>query len=187
MTPCSRTACTKRTLGRDRKGAAALEFAIIAVPCLGLLLGLFGVAYDFYLQEALDYSLQTAARQIQIGNVPSTYGAGDFTSKIFCPVFATFADCSAVLITVQPVVDFQSASATGQPAAAIAQSAPFCIGAPGQLMFARAVYLAPVLAQFWPYGTVVTLGGSTGNALVSNAAFANENPSGAAIPGGAGC
>ncbi len=186
MTSRSRTSI-KRALGRDRRGAAALEFAIIAVPFLGLMLGIFNVAYDLYLQEALDYSLQTAVRQIQLGHVPSTYGAGDFTSKIFCPLFANFADCGAVLISVQPVTDFQTASEVGQPASAIGQSALFCIGAPGQLMFARAVYLAPVLSHFWSLGTVVTLGGSTGNALMADAAFANENPSGAAIPGGAGC
>ena len=185
MATLPRSSCLARGLGRDRGAAVALEFAIVAVPCLGLLLGLFGVAYDFYLQEALDYSLQTATRQIQIGHVPSTYSASDFTAKIFCPTFAGFADCSAVLITVQPVSDFQNAAVTAP--AALAPSSAFCIGAPGQLMFARAVYLAPLLSQLWPYGTVVTQGGLSGNALVSNAAFANENPSGAPVPGGAGC
>ena len=182
-----RTSPARRRLMPDRSGAAAIEFAFVAFPCLGLILGVFAVAYDFYLQHALDYSLQTAVRQIQLGAVPAGDSNGDFTAKFFCPVFSGFAACSGVLVTVQPVLDYQSAQAVTEPAAAIAQSAPFCVGAPGQLMFARVVYLAPLLGQIWPYSTVLTLDGSTGSALVANAAFANENPSGAAIRGGAGC
>ena len=171
----------------DRRGAAALEFAIVAMPCLGLLLGIFGVSYDFYLQEALDYSLRQAVRQIQIGAVPPGTSAGGFTANSFCPIFSGFAACSGVFITVQPVDDFASAQAVSQSAAASAQSSSFCTGAPGQLMFARAVYLAPLFSQIWPYGTVVSLGGASGNALVADAAFANENPAGTPVPAGGGC
>jgi len=172
----------------DCRAAAALEFAIVSVPFLGLVLGLATVAVDLYLQEALDVALQTAARQVQLGQVPATYSASDFAGKVFCPAFVIFAPCANVLVTLQPVTDYFNATVVGTPSAAqLGNSSSFCVGLPGQLMFARVVYLAPIISQFWPYAGQATINGATGTALVSTAAFANENPSGAAIPASAGC
>ncbi len=177
-----------RRLGRDRRAAAALEFALVSVPFLGLILGIATVAVDLYLQEALDVALQTAARQVQLGQVPTTYSAGDFASQVFCPAFVAFAPCANVLVTLQPVADYLSADVVATPSAAqLGSKGAFCVGLPGQLMFARAVYLAPVISQFWPYAGQASVNGVTGTALVSTAAFANENPSGATLPVSAGC
>jgi Flp pilus assembly protein TadG len=55
-------------LRRDQQGSAALEFAIVALPFIMFLLFLLELGYDFFAQVALDYGVQTAARQIQIGN-----------------------------------------------------------------------------------------------------------------------
>ncbi len=185
--PIQRMRPSTTSLTRDQRGSTALEFAIVALPCLGLLLGIFGLSYDFYLQEALDYSLREAVRQIQLGAIPPGTSTASFTANTFCPIFSNFAACSGVVITLQPVDDFATAQAVTQSAAASAQSASFCTGAPGQLMFARAVYLAPLLSEIWPYGTVISLGGAHGNALITDAAFANENPAGVPIPAAAGC
>ncbi len=177
-----------RGLRRDRRAAAALEFAIVSMPFLGLVLGLATVAVDMYLQEALDIAVQAAARQVQLGQVPATYSAGDFAGKVFCPAFVIFAPCTNVLVTLQPVTDYLSADVVAtQTAAQLGSSGSFCVGQPGQLMFARVVYLAPIISQFWPYAGQVSINGSIGTGLVSTAAFANENPSGAAISTSAGC
>ena len=177
-----------RRLRLDRRAAAALEFAIVSVPFLGLVLGLAAVALDLYLQQALDLALHNAVRQVQLGRVPSTYSAGDFAAKVFCPAFAVFAPCANLLVVLQPVTDYQSALVVPTPPAAqLGQPGAFCTGTPGQLMFARVVYLAPIIGQIWPWATQTSINGTAGTALVSSAAFANENPSGAAIPGGGGC
>jgi len=175
-------------LARLRRHCAAstsVEFAIVALPCLGLILGLFGISYDFYLQEALDYALQQSVRQIQLGAVPATYSAGDFASNIFCPVFSGFAACSGITISVQPVTDYQNIQAELQAAASAGHSATFCVGQPGQLMYAQVVYLAPLVAAIWPYGTLAA--GGSSNVLTSTAAFAVENPAGVTPPATAGC
>jgi hypothetical protein len=58
----------------------------------------------------------------------------------------------------------------------------FCTGTPGQLMYAHVVYLAPSI------GGSLLGGSSAGNgAIVSNAAFANENPIGTAVMQANGC
>ncbi len=164
-----------------RSGAAALEFAIVSIPFFGLLLGTVSVALGFYLQFAMDYALQQAVRQVQLGHLPAVTSAADFTGLAFCPVFVMFAPCDGVLVSVQPVADY-TASAVTQAAAL----STFCVGTPGQLMYARAVYQAPVLGSLYTLGTTVGHG-SGGSTIVSAAAFANENPSGAAFPGGSGC
>ena len=51
-----------------RRGAVALEFAILAFPFFLWLLFIFELSYDLFTQEALDGALQAAVRQIQTGN-----------------------------------------------------------------------------------------------------------------------
>ena len=170
-----------RLPSRSRKAGAALEFAIVSIPFFGLLLGTVSVALNDYLQFALDYSLQQAVRQVQLGLVPPTSTGADFTNTVFCPVFVAFAPCSGLLVSIQPVTDFTASAIT-------ASSPPvaFCVGAPGQLMYARAVYHAPVLQTIYTTATVAGPG-SSGDTIVSAAAFANENPSGGSVSGGTGC
>lgn len=168
---------------RSRRGSAALEFAIVCVPFLGLILGLMAVAYYLFLQFALDYSLQEAVRQVQIGAVAGSTTSAQFASNVFCPIFVRFAPCANILISVQPVSDYWNAtvvSGTTQPGA-------FCVGAPGQLMYARAQFQAPVLTMPYALKAAVVGPGSTGASLVAAAAFANENPSGVAVLPAAGC
>ena len=171
-----------RTLRTSRGGAATLEFAIVCVPFFGLVLGTLSVALNFYLQSSLDYALQQATRQVQLGLVPATTTAADFTAKVFCPVFVTFAPCTGLMVSIQPVADFTAATIT-----VAAPPTAFCLGQPGQLMYARAVYQAPVLETIYTTATAATGPGTSGSMIVSAAAFANENPSGASITGGSGC
>lgn len=168
------------TLASSRDGATALEFAIVGLPFVTLLVGTLAVAFNLYLQFAMDYALQVAVRQVQLGLVASTLSSADFAAKVFCPVFVVFAPCTGIVVSVQPVSDYDSAVAV----TAAAPPTAFCVGAPGQLMYARAVYQAPVFGQVFAAGTGP---GTSGNTIVSAAAFANENPSGAAVRAGGGC
>ena len=172
-----------RSLPAGRSGTAALEFALVSVPFLGFLLGLFSVGFNFYLQFALDYSLQEAVRQVQIGNVPASTSVGTFTSTTFCSVFSLFAPCSGVQLSIQPVTDYYSStvvSSSKQPSA-------FCVGQPGQLMYARALYQAPMISQIFPLAATPSGPGSYGDTIISAAAFANENPTGVPVSGASGC
>ncbi len=170
-------------LRRARDGAAALEFALVCMPFTMLLIGIVSFAYVFYLQFALDYSLQQAVRQIQIGNVAGSTSVGTFTANVFCPVFSQFAPCAGVLISVQPVLDYWSTYAI---VSSPLQPTAFCTGLPGTLMYARASYAAPVWASFM-VSTLAASPASTGQNIVSGAAFANENPSGLTAGTKGGC
>lgn len=173
--------CFLTRLTKERTGAAALEFALVCLPFVALLVGSLSVAFDLYLQFALDYALQHAVRQVQLGLVPATTTAADFTGNVFCPVLVVFTPCTAVIVSVQPVGDYYSAAVV----TALVPPTAFCVGQPGQLMYARAVYQAPLLGSF--YAAIGASPGTNGNTIVSAAAFANENPSGATLTGLTGC
>ena len=168
-------------LTRGRRGAAALEFALVCLPFVALLVVSLSVAFDLYVQFALDYGLQHAVRQVQLGRVPATTTVADFTGNVFCPVFVVFAPCSGIIVSIQPVADYYSAPEVIAPVPPTA----FCVGQPGQLMYARAVYQAPMLGSF--FAATGTSPSTIGNTIVSAAAFANENPSGATFKGAGGC
>ncbi len=142
--------CRKRSGHRARtarRGSAAVEFALVCAPFVVFLLAIMVIAFDFYVQQALDYSTQQAARQIQIGQVPPSYTAADFLSKVFCPIFGQFQNCANVAIDVHPVIDYQSLALPGVtdgPNSTASRGYVFCTGQPGQLIYVHAVYLAPL-------------------------------------------
>ena len=168
-------------LRSDRRAAAAVEFALVCLPFVLFLLAVMGAGLHFYLQQALDYATQSAARQVQLGHVPASYTASDFVDKVFCPVFGAFQVCSNLFVDVRPVTDYQQLTSPGVPDApdSVATTGfAFCPGQPGQLMYVHIVYLAPLIGG-------ALLGDSS--AIIANAAFANENPGGNTVVLANGC
>jgi Flp pilus assembly protein TadG len=166
----------------DRRAATAVEFALVCAPFTIFLLAVFGVALQFYLQQALDYATQTAVRQVQLGHLSAGYTEADFVNKIFCPAFADFQVCVNLTVDLQPVTNYEDLAGATGAANSATTTGVFCPGTPGQLMYAHVVYLAPSIG-----GTL--LSGSAGgtSVIVSNAAFANENPTGVAVEQANGC
>lgn len=61
-----------RSLARDRRGATALEFAIVAPVMLLMIMGLGDTLYQVYVQSILNGALQKAARDSAIEGGAST-------------------------------------------------------------------------------------------------------------------
>ena len=165
----------------DRRAAAAVEFALICLPFILFLLAVMDASLHFYLQQALDFATQTAARQVQLGHVPASYTASDYVNKVFCPIFGSFQVCSNLSVDVRPVTDYQQLTNSGVPDApdSVATTGfAFCPGQPGQLMYVHIVYLAPSIGA-------ALFGASS--AITANAVFANENPGGNAVVPANGC
>ena len=163
-----------QSLRHARRGATAVEFALVGLPFVMFVIGILSFGYMFFLQFALDFSLQQAVRQIQIGNVAGSTSSATFVTSVMCPIFSQFASCDGLQVSVQPVTDYWSSYAT---IASLVQPSAFCTGRPGTLMFARAMYQAPVWASFMAF-SLPPSPASSGQTIVSAAAFANENPSG---------
>jgi len=56
-----------RAWAADKRGAAAVEFALIAVPFFALMMGIFEVAIIFVMSTALEHGINEAARTIRTG------------------------------------------------------------------------------------------------------------------------
>lgn len=90
----------KRQFGR--RGAFALEFALVAPVFLVLLFVVFEVSYDEFMQEVLDNALQSSARQVQIGNT-QTATSGTFVQNYFCPYDDGLINCNSLYVRIQSV------------------------------------------------------------------------------------
>ena len=65
------------TIIRDERGATLVEFALIAPVLLVLLLGMFEMGYNFYLQSQLQGAVQRAARDSSVQAARGNTGAID--------------------------------------------------------------------------------------------------------------
>jgi Flp pilus assembly protein TadG len=172
-------------LRADRRAATAVEFALVCAPFTIFLLAVMGVGLQYYLQQALDYATQEAVRQVQLGHVAAGDTEADFVNNVFCPLFGQFQNCANLFIDLHPVTDYQQLTNPGVPDApnnTATTGFVFCPGTAGQLMYAHIVYLAPSIG-----GTLFGSAAAGSNAIVANAAFAVENPTGVAVVPANGC
>ena len=58
-----------RRFRRDHKGAAAVEFGIIAAPFFALLMGIFQVTVIYFAQSMMETGVAEAARMVRTGQV----------------------------------------------------------------------------------------------------------------------
>jgi hypothetical protein len=88
---------------RGRRAAVALEFAVVALPFFTWLLFLFELSYDLFTQEALDYALHGAVRQIQTGNATNFTSGKTFIAKALCPAAKGLLECNNMWLRVTAV------------------------------------------------------------------------------------
>jgi len=75
-------------MAADRRGVTAVEMALVLPAFMGFLLMLFEVAYDQFLQGALESTLQYTAYQVQVGLTENSTNGASSTSFInteLCP------------------------------------------------------------------------------------------------------
>ena len=61
------TPMARRNFAADTRGATAVEFALVAVPFLGLLMAIFQAGFAYFASENLQAATQSAARNLFIG------------------------------------------------------------------------------------------------------------------------
>jgi Flp pilus assembly protein TadG len=187
----------KRGSLADRKGAVALEFAILATCFFILVLGVCEVAFDLFLQEVNDLALQEAARSIETGNSQSSTSEASFIQNYVCNSTAGhLLVCGNFHIRTQTFqmtnssgaatgTDFSSASlSTGTlpmsghvlNLSSYDGTGSFCNAAPGSLTLISAIYVGPTfLAALLPWVFSETYNGAPVHAVLSQVGVASEN------------
>lgn len=97
-----------RKIGKNRSGAAAVEFAIILVPFMLLLMGTLEVAAIFVASTTLENAVYDGARIIRTDQAGARTQAANVKNRI-CSSFHGLLDCSRLYVDVRVFSDFNSA------------------------------------------------------------------------------
>ena len=134
----------------DERGAAAVEFAMVAPIFLALLFSIFEAGYSFFVSSAVDQAAARAGRLIRTGQAQASSSPitkADFFDEI-CDVVKHFGSCNDRLtVEVESFDDFAGLAASlSQPTCRSAgQSAvnaiPYDPGAERQIVRVRICYL----------------------------------------------
>lgn len=87
-------------LRQDRDGAAALEFAILAVPFMLLIFATFETFFAFTGEQLMANAVETMARKIRTGEI--TFGQGKPTDKTEAEFRQLFCDEISILDMCSP-------------------------------------------------------------------------------------
>lgn len=184
---------------RDRRGANAVEFALVAFPFIATLVVIFEMSLDVFMTEALDNATRKASRQIMTGaSQTANMSANQFRTSVLCPILPAFMSCSNVVINVAAFnaggtpsnyYNYVNPAKTWLKVPAILDAAhtTFCPGNSGQYVLVQAFYGAPFLSTYLPQAVQTQINGVTARVISSAATFRNEPFMGVTNPGGAGC
>jgi Flp pilus assembly protein TadG len=163
---------------RSRRGAAAVEFALVSIPFFALLFGIIEIGLIYFIATTLEAATNEAARQIRTGQLqsqgtPATQAS--FKTLVCNQMSWLGSNCTANLaIQVQTFSSFQTITqpspiSNGQ----IDQTKlAFDMGGPGDIVLVQAFYqwtvLVPALDRI---GTPLSGGKML---LTSTSVFRNE-------------
>lgn len=89
------------TLLRDERGAAAIEFAIVALPFLLFLFAILGYGLYFFTATSLESGVENAARKIRTGQAQKgDLTVGDFKNLV-CKEAGSYISCDKLSVLVQ--------------------------------------------------------------------------------------
>lgn len=147
----------KRGLARDRSGATAIEFAVLALPFILSLLAVLEYGYVYLVQVSLEDATGVAARQIRTGQAQtkttSTTTAGVTTTTptpvtqaqfktLVCDNMKWISGCYSTLQVEAEVQTSWSAQTSTSPMAngQLKPVLPYNMGQPGQIVLIHSFY-----------------------------------------------
>ena len=157
---------------RCEDGAAAVDFALVAVPFIALLMALVETALVFFAGQVLQQATSEAGRLVMTGQAVGMT-ASQFQQAV-CNNANGFFTCSQLSVNVQTFGTFAAATQTNpiQAGRLVTTGFGFSAGKPGQIEVVQVFYP-------WPLGTDL-LGlnlnnvNGTSHLLTATAVFRNE-------------
>jgi Flp pilus assembly protein TadG len=154
---------------KDKRGATAVEFALVAAPFLGLLVALIQTFLVFFAQELLETVVQQSSRQILTGQVQSQQLTQAQFKQVVCNQIAILFNCSGLMVDVQVAASWSSAPPSAPPLTydsqgQVSNTWQFNPGNAGDIVVVRVMYL-------WP---IFMFSSQTSQMIMATAAFQNE-------------
>lgn len=167
-----------RRFVREKDGAAAVEFGIVAAPFLALMFAIMETALVFFASQTLETAVADSSRLIMTGQAQTAatpYSQDDFKTAVCSRIYAMF-DCSGGL-----KIDVRSySSSNGWPAVTapvdaqgkLIEDFQYSPGTAGDVVVVRAMYEWPVMLPFFGLDLANLANGK--RLIMSTSAFRNE-------------
>lgn len=161
-------------LAGDRKGAAAVEFALVALPYFALIFAIIQSGLIFFTQEVLQNATQQTARLIMTGQAQTSGMTAQQFLQDVCTDGNPLLTCANLNVNVQT---FPSFSAITQVNPVVngsfnTSNLAYSLGGPGDIVLVQVFYQLPVFAG--PLNlSFATVNGSQ-RLLQATAVFRNE-------------
>ncbi len=156
---------------RRQGGAAAVEFALVAMPFLGLTFAILEAGIVLLAGQTLQTAATEAARQILTGQAQTqALTAAQFQQQV-CTYVSSLFNCGSVYVNVQTYGSFASVSMLNpvQNGTFNSNTMNYNPGGPGDIVVVQLFYQWPIIV---PLPGLANVGGN--RLLVATAAFRNE-------------
>jgi Flp pilus assembly protein TadG len=166
-----------RVLGRDRGGSVAVEFALLALPFLGLIYGIFETSLVHMTGQLMQTAVSDASRLIMTGQAQNQGMTATQFKTAICKKITVFFNCDRDLqVDVQVYTSFTGASITAPPVDSKGNldtaAFKYDAGKPNSIVIVRAVVAYPIVVPLIGK-TMVNLSGNK-LLIMATAAFKNE-------------
>ena len=163
-----------RRFRRNRRGSAAVEFALVAPVFFALLFAIIETAIMFFASQVLETITQNSARMILTGQAQTAaYTQAQFKAYV-CSQIPALVNCSSVYVDVESYPAFGSVTINSQIDAGknFINNMQYNPGGPGDIVVVRVFYPW----QLFVTGLGYNISNLAGNQrlLVATAAFRNE-------------
>ncbi|HEX3708301.1 MAG TPA: TadE/TadG family type IV pilus assembly protein [Pseudolabrys sp.] len=172
-----------RRFGRRQDGAAAVEFALIAVPFMALLFAILEAAMVFFAGQTLEAATADSARLILTGQAqtdtsPTTgsvgYSQADFKNAV-CARVASMFDCTnKIYISVKSYSTFAQVDTSSPVTNGVFDTTKmqYSPGSAGDIVIVQVFYQWPIYVSLLD-GNLSNLTGNS-RLLVATSVFRNE-------------
>ncbi|MGV8995705.1 MAG: TadE/TadG family type IV pilus assembly protein [Parvibaculaceae bacterium] len=165
----------KRRFVADTKGSVAVEFALTAIPFFTLLFAIMEAGIIFFATATLDQSVNDAGRLIRTGQAQTAAMTKAQLTTTICNNVVLLTSCTSNLkLDVRVFTNFSSVSfpslldSTG---AVKDSSLAFSLGAAGDIVLVRAMYVWSIMS---PFSTGLANNTAGTRLIQSSVAFRNE-------------
>jgi Flp pilus assembly protein TadG len=163
-----------RRFRRNRRGSAAVEFALVAPVFFALLFAIIETAIVFFAGQVLETITQQSARMILTGQAQNAnYTQAQFKTYVCNQIPALFT-CANVYVDVQSYPAFANVTINSQIDGnnSFVNNMQYNPGGPGQIVVVRLFYQWPLFVTGLGYN-ISNLAGSK-RLLAATSAFQNE-------------
>ncbi|MEZ2126390.1 MULTISPECIES: TadE/TadG family type IV pilus assembly protein [unclassified Sinorhizobium] len=144
-----------RRFAENRQGAAAIEFAILALPFFMVIFAIIEIAIMYFVNSALDEAVHKTARQVRVGTASANgWNLATFKAAVCGDLTYLFSCSDNLLVRATVITDMSSVSKiSGISNGTLSVTEDFNIGGAGDYVLIQAFLPWTPALQFFSYSS----------------------------------